>query len=688
MSGRFRWPSLALALALATSVSAQIPVKYVLARQVVLADPSPSPSLQVESALAEAFRTKFEAAFPRQVLRLDTPEQMISPDERVIVIVPTITAARLSDELKAGSIHSFEAVVVGDVSALDPWTDANLFSGTRMVSTGFDLGTSALAQLDSKAREAFWSSANHWLDAAIEQLKANLAPFVLDGPTLAPPQDAKRFTGGIWPFGGQKGVRVGQTLNGGPGRFAKVIAVFPKFSTIQDAVNPARAIPAGESYTLTLVDKPTERPEPAVSLVWVGPPPSAPEGMDIPFLSSDAFLGLFNNYLSKGGGVRILPPGRLNKSTKGQLIKIAQDLSAHTKLVAGNYMAFDRETLVANAAENPDRLVEIGVIERYHGTRTKPDGSVEQYYRQTLGASVRVRTGTDESPIFAIGSVMRQPEELAQIEAKGIRETDPASAFFTLCRNGVINLAKKVREGAVIGTSGGQFMDAIFGPSGIEWKGPQPGAFTPLTWLRPTGEIKKQDGTPLGPLYQSMTPSQGYLNVAIASKEKLASGDILRYSLESVQAKPLVALRLGDLPAPPSWFPSRAWVQRLGAKFLGQSAEVQVCPVEDGAPTPSGVQKLMSLNISALGASTQGATTSFTGQWRCQVLQSDTDPSAVPLIKFGIQSDMPVALQTPDQALQPLDLGGWGLQYTSDALKKLSEAGLKKGLSQTLSATN
>jgi hypothetical protein len=663
-------------------------VKFVLSRQIVVTDPSPSPYLQVDATLAQAFRTKFEAAFPGQVLNLDTPDQMISPNDRVIVVVPTLAAVRMADEVKAGSIHNMEAFVVGDISAVDPWTDANLFSATRMVSTNFLLGQSEISGLDAKAREAFWNSANRWLDATVEQLRTKLSPFVLDGVTLSPPDKAKKFRGGIWPFGALRGLKVGQTLNGGPGKYAKVTAVFPKFCLVEDVADPGRVLPAGERYTLTLVDKPTERPEPSVALSWVGGPPSAPEGMDVAVLSSEALVGLFDNYLSKGGGLKILPPKITNPRAKEQLNKLAQEVSSRSKLVAGNLGTFERENLVIRAAENPDRIIEIGVMERYRGTRTKADGTVESYYRITLAGAVRERIGREEAPMYALSNVVRHSEELALVEAKGIREADAADTFFTLSRNGVIRLAKKVREVMATGQSSGEIKEVPIGPGGLDWKGAQPSAFTPLTWLRPSGEIKGPDGTSLGVFYQIMAPSQGYLNVSIAPKEKLEAGDVLRFSTATAAGEPIVALKLGDSPGYPPWFPSQAWVLRFAGKFLGQSSGAQMVPVAAAEDPGLEAQKLVNLGISALGATAQGSTINYTGQWRCQVFGQDSDPSAAPLLKFGIQSDAPVSIQGSSAPLQPPDLGGWGLQYTIDAVKKLAEAGAGNGFKQAISKPN
>jgi hypothetical protein len=670
------------------TVHAEIPVRFILARQVIMADRLPSPYLPEANDLDLAFRSRFEAAFPHQVLNLDSSDQMISPDERVIVIVPTITFARLTDELKAGDVHNFSALVVGGVSAIDPWTDANLYSGTRLFSSNFEIGDSVISHKDVAARDNFKISVDKWLDATIDQMKSNLAPFVLDAPTLAIPEKAKQFKGGIWPFGSERGVKVGQTLNGGPGHYAKVVASFQKYSLITDTSNPLRTIRAGEHYSLTLVDKPTDRPEPSIELSWLGNPPSAAAGDQTEVLSSGAMVSLFDNYLSKGEGVKILPPGIDNPQTKEQLNKLAQEISSHSKLVAGNVGSFERENLVIKAASNPDFRIEIGVLERYHGTKAKPDGTIENYYRLTLAASVEERIGSEDAPLYAIVSVVKQAEELANVEAIGIRKLDPSGTYLTLYRNAVIHLASKVQESSITPHQVGTLQEAIVTPGGIDWKGAKPGSFAPMSWLRPAGEVLGNDGKPIGTLYRFMQPAQGYLNLSVVAKEKLEAGDVLRYQSDSKLARPVVALELMTRGALPAWLPESSWLLRFAGNSFGLADDVQIVPLQEGETVPFGVQKISFVKVAALGASSQGQTVTFTGQWRCLVRAQESEPDAPPLLQIGIQSDSPVTLKNAGPSLQPLDTGGWGLDYTLNALTSLTAAGGQQGIKKVFFAVN
>jgi len=566
-----------------------------------------------------------------------------------------------------------------------------------MFSSNFQIGNSAISHLEETAKVAFKESVDKWLDATIDQMRSNFAPFVLDATTLAIPPKTKQFKGGIWPFGSIRGVKIGQTLNGGPGHYAKVVASFPKYSLVTDISNPTRTIPAGERYSLTLVDKPTDRPEPSVELSWLGNSPSAQEGDGIQTLSANAMVNLFDNYLSKGGGIKVLPPHLDDPKAVEQFRKLSQEVSNHSNLVEGNLGTFERDNFVVKAATNPDRKIEIGVLERYHGTKTMPDGTIQNYYRVTLAASVEERTGSEENPLYAVASVVKHTEEHTTVEAPGIRELDPSGTYLTLYRNAVINLAKKVRETAVSPYQMGAWREATVGKTGVDWKGEEPGAFAPLSWFRPGGQIIGNGGESLGSLYKSIPPSHGYLNKSVVANEKLEAGDILRYQSTSQPSLPIVGLELVTNAPIPSWLPGNPWLQRLAGDVIGKSGSAQIIPLQEretvfpGVQRETvfpGVQKISIVKVSALRSTREGQTITFTGQWRCQVRLQESDPAVPPLLQFGIQSDSPVTLKNSSPLLQPLDTGGWGLNYTLNALKALADVGTGNGIKPAFSTVN
>ena len=52
----------------------------------------------------------------------------------MLVVLPVLTAVRVAQEISAGTILRLDASLIGSLSVVDPWTRANLYSATRMVS--------------------------------------------------------------------------------------------------------------------------------------------------------------------------------------------------------------------------------------------------------------------------------------------------------------------------------------------------------------------------------------------------------------------------------------------------------------------------------------------------------------------------------------------------------------------------
>jgi hypothetical protein len=209
-----------------------------------------------------------------------------------------------------------------------------------------------------------------------------------------------------------------------------------------------------------------------------------------------------------------------------------------------------------------------------------------------------------------------------------------------------------------------------------------------VSWFRPSGEVKSEDNMPLGTLYKLMQPSQGYLNAATVSREKLSPGDILRYKSNSKISQPILGINLVVQASAPDWLPDKPWLQRLAGISIGTAGNAQIIPIPEGGLPLFGVQKTILVKVALLGATTQGPITTFTGQWRCQIRSLDSDLSTTPILQFGIQSDLPITLKDTDLPLQPLDVGSWGLDYTTHALESLAEAGSKRNFNQMFSVSN
>jgi hypothetical protein len=665
---------------IAQTMRAELPVHYVLAPQMVIADLTPHAMLPAQAELMRDFSAQFHAAYPGQIFGLNDPEQRISPDDRVLLVIPTITAARLSEDVTAGSIHDFDAVVVGDVSILDPWTNSNLYSGTLLADASFRIGDSAMATRDSHARDAFAAASHLWLQRCIEKLHAQARPFVLDAKTLALP--SKLNHGGIWPYGSERGVTQGAILRGAQGHLAKVMAVFPQYSLIADVVDATRKIPASELYSLTLVTDATNRKEPTVELQWIGREPFASESFPVQTLSSAALIRLFNNYLSQQGGLRILPytPDHF---AMDQVEQFNQQVERIAKAKVVSLTTQLRNSFVQTAAQAPDRMVELGILACYHGARALPGGGTENLYRLTLAATMRERAATTEHPLYPFFAVLERKEELSRVEKPGVRQLDPNSIYLTLYRNAIVRLAEQVRrQSALLQPADQSLQQASVSNAGVDWKGAPPEASTVVSWMRPEGELHDESGKNLGRLYRSMTPARGLLTVAQLGQQKLEQGDLVQYhSGPHVQA-PILALSVEMPKDAPEWWPASPWILRLAAQQLGEAAHAQFLPQEGSDAPETGLAA--TLNLTAMAEHTDATSASFTAQLRMRLQRQPADPGDPPLLKFGIQSDFPVTWPGNRQPLQPLDLSDWGHDFLTSALQALRATGTRKGVEQAI----
>ncbi|KAA0251849.1 MAG: hypothetical protein EDX89_20965 [Acidobacteria bacterium] len=658
-------------------------VRFVLPSRVLVGDPAADPRFEPQ-ALAARFRERFSAAFPGAVVELGA-ERMLSADERVLLAMPAVTAVRTAHEVKAGSIHDFTAIVAGAVWVVDPWTNAVLQAGTRMAEGTLRLGESQLGSLDAELRKAFAEAGARWLEACLDQLRTGLEPFLVEAATVEMPKGGRKRGGGVWPRGTAHGVREGLVFAAGAGRYARVTASFRRFSLLRDAADPARLVPPGESYSAVVVDRPSERPEPAVAVTWVGRGPSTPGGEGTGEVPTAGLLSFLRSYLGKGGGFRVLPATSGASSSDPTLAALSGEVSRFTNLVASGGITLHRESLLEAARESPDVRVEVGCLETYRGTRETGGGRKERLYRATFAATVSARQGEGESAVYPLGRLVLHPEELALAEMAGVREVSPGDAWFTVCRNGMVRLGSSLREevSRLLAASGSR-REARVVRGRVDWGGPPPGRHTPLALLRPAGEVRAADGKEsLGTLLLEVPPSAGYLTPSNLPSEPLAEGDVVAFRGEG-SSRPTAALTLEvEAASRRAWVPEPAWLLRLAADALGQGGAASLVPVDASAPSPAGLERSLRVAVSALGMSPAARGAAFTGQWRGRVLASGGGEGA-PLAKFGLQLDSTGGPPPGREPLAPPDVTGWGLRYVTDALRALGEKGLEKGLRESL----
>jgi hypothetical protein len=668
-------------------------VKFLLAGQVLVADPAPFQGGTLVGGVGQDFQGQFSAAFPGQCMDLKGDEAL-GPDDRVVMLLPVLNGVRVVETVKAGSIHVFEAVVVGSVNVLDPWTDANLFSATRMVKTVVELGSARLDQKETRLREAFREAGTQWVAACVKEIKDRCQPFVISGPILNPPSGLK--AGGIWPVGASRGLRSGALLRG-QSRSLEIRAVLPGYTVVGDKQASDSLLPAGGRFELMIAERPAERGEALVKLEGLGlsAPPNLRE-MDprdsSALVSGEILLSLAREYLSKGQSLRVLPV-----PIPAQAVEQWEDLreQANRRFTyireSGQSVSASRRRKTQEAAAYPDLGIEFRILNAFHGQRNRADGVLQHLLRFQLAATVLKYDKDVTDPTYSrenapkgLLGMVDHTEELALEELQGIRKVDLNAAWFTVCRNGMVRLAEKLLAMLEKTPKTGPIFHEgrVADPGRVAWSARQPGPTQTLEWLRPGGEVMGLDGRSLGPFFQVLKSPQGYLNPSRLGRERLKPGDILRFRDPAV-AKPLV------WQMPPMLDPiagiGSGEAEALLAKVLVPGLPGVQFFRQEGAGQAGEADKGLRLHVSAWAEREAAGTSLLTTQSRFRLLKIPEGPEA--LFKSGVQTEHSIPEEKTDSgfsALSPVDRQARRLRLMTESLERLVQMALQKGLLETI----
>ena len=636
--------------------------RYVLAPSVIQADPAPRVfrSERELEQLSGVFKQVFEKSFPGGNLPLSL-EHPLDPDEPTVLVAPRLSAVRLNLDTVAGSLERYEAMIVGDVTLMDPWTMTRLFSATRMVTRTVELSANRSdAEKLGFIRKAFREAVEVWLQDCLAEVQKSAHPFTLKGAILAKP-GVSLSGGGIWPFGSSQGLKASSMIQGAKGRTARVRELFETFCVVEDPANPGRSLKGDENFHVTLVgsDSPAERAEPRMAIRWVGPPAESPADTG-DALNEDGWVGLMANYLSKDGRFRILP-GSSEKSA-GAWQRMADQLRSFS--LRANAVA-TQDITALQAAEDPEFVVEIGLLNAYHGRSAGDNGGTDHTFRAQWG--VRWFEWDAERRVLVFKGAEFLPEQKAVRTKPGLRELDLASVWFNLCRNGIIHAADKVskRLRPAERLQFGQCQRS----GAIRWTGAPPPATARITRRR-SGGLVVANGVALGSYWgkpQALAPQE---------RKQAQEGDLLQYDPGS--CGPLAGLLPVDSGEPPMPLAS-PWIQARLATLLGKALNVDLVFGEPGSVQ---CPQWLRLKVDAATVADQGSTLKLGATWRLRLYRSPFDPAAEPAFKLGLQQSLPVPLEP---GLRPVDLGSAAQAFQGIALDELMKRALGQGLAPALS---
>jgi hypothetical protein len=639
---------------------------FILARELILADPHPDGRLPAASELSARFRASFTRAFPARIVQAQ-PGVSFQTDQQVVLIVPRVTAARLAHEVvDGGRLHEWIPLIAGSIEAVDPWSGAMLFAATSSAAPIVKTGSSDANPSEAKISGFFSTSLDLWMRECFQKLDTQLRVFTLRAATVSAPREADRSPGGIWPFGREDGVRANAVLTGVAGRAARVIAVFSHYSFVGDPSAPERVIPAGEMYRLPVARSPVNRREPRVEVTWTGPPPQTLPVNDAPGLSAEGESAVFLDSLGRNSTLRLLPLALQDPVAQAAVDRSITEVTQSLGLVERGPLLMHPETFRNLSIENPDFRVALFAVEPYAGAVRKPDW-VEHRYRATLGAAIFARHGDEDRAVYGLVRVVLRHATVARNARAGVRDIDPRHSIAAAWRNAALGLAQDVlNSNAFADGSVAEPVEAVVGPDrqAVWPAGSEPDLHAPLQWTRPAGQISLPDGA--ASYFQVIAPKQGYLTGAALAGEALRPGDRLRY-LRLGNRRNLAALRFDVASDGGTLIALEAW-KLLAANALGGALRRELVVPGIGGPgqTPDGLPVVI-CHLSALSELPAASETpAITADWRVTLLGVRGDRRA------ALGRRIAIATARNPLGLVPPDLASTRLTYAQEAVGQLA----------------
>lgn len=678
MSRTFAWlgRTFLLGLGVLCPVRADEPIRYVVAPTITLADPSPYEfqTPQAQESLGRQFRMAFEGRFGEMVPLSATQAGMIKPTQPTLLVIPCLSVVRLYKDTVAGSLDHLEATLVGDVSLVDPWSLTSLFAATRMVTITVSISRDkAPRERADLIRQAFNMAATQWIEECLIQVQTQAHPFSLNAALLPPPKGVRIKNGAIWPFGSQRGVSRRILQGAGSGR-VRIQQVFDRYSVVEQAIPGRNLDPnSAEVFGATFMGQSTnaERKEPRLSIRWIGPDQPNPQ-MDspMPALGMEGWLGLMTNYISKTGAFRVLPmvETRLDKT-------FLADVGRFSQQIEGAAFTSSLESQATKARQDsPDVEVEIGVVDAHYATRQDGGGATDHLLRVVWGLTWYQRESEEggPGPLILRGTEFQTEEKVFRTK-EGLRELDQGSIWFTLCRNGLINLAGRFQRAWLARPRHGQHVQKGVVQLGgqVQWQGLPPKPGTKLAWIHPEGTVRDAQGRDLGPYFQP------HSSLVWPDFSGASQGDELSFKASGL---PTVGLLMPDAPEANMLLPVR-WIQAAFAAQITHTAGLDiVLQVQPEEPTRCESDLRLKVDTCFLDRTRGvGAT------WRLRVYRDGYAPEKEPRWKLGLGHALPFP---PSDGYQPMDAVQLGLALQESAFTELIKRSTQHGLIQAITLEN
>lgn len=478
-------------------------------------------------------------------------DKLLRDDDKILILLPTVSVMRDFREIVAGSINRHSVVLVGHLQIIDPWSNFTVGSIPTMFNAQFDVGFSQAEREGAAVSNACSQVAAEWAkEVGTKALNARIRS--LDNVALVPlPKSSRRHSGAVLLAGTDQHLKDPLTFRSKLGDYFKVVDMQPSYSLVEAADDSSRRIGSPDSATITTrdggkADKPTIGVDShLLATVLTRIEPDAR-------LQQTQLAGLFAGYLAKSEAIDLLMETAMD-SQQQDYQNFDKDISrlSTQSLRKGDASASDRQTVIARQRDSVNLQLVLRLVSYSHKIARGSDASINHSYQMAVACDLM---STDLLPVQHQLATVFAGEVRQRIEKNGVREIDNSMTAALLTRSSLIKLAAKVEEYITSEyipryMRGRVAMKArVLGHKTVQWER-RPAALMPIRMYH-AFKSSEEEAT----LFRSGDSASfeflGTTNIGDLEQQKEKSvqeGDLLTYSVPSTTARNPVAINV-DVP--------------------------------------------------------------------------------------------------------------------------------------------
>lgn len=246
--------ALLLAVVFSATIAGAQDYSYILSPTVIddNAGNAELPAQCVEQVRAEVEAGIATALGPR--LTSLSVDRLLKEDDRVLVLIPTISVVRDFKEIIVGSITRHNLVVIGHLQIVDPWSNFTIASIPRLVEASTDVGFAESEQEDALVADACRQMSLQWAkDVSGRAVGMGIA--TTGRVEVSPlPKSFQRKAGGLLLAGSNQQLAEGNVFRSTSGEYFKILDTQPTYSIIELLSNPSAKVQKSDSAVIKVKD--------------------------------------------------------------------------------------------------------------------------------------------------------------------------------------------------------------------------------------------------------------------------------------------------------------------------------------------------------------------------------------------------------------------------------------------------